>query len=225
MGIESRPRAGVFHVRLRGQVCDEEFSCDRLGGAAACVGAGACRMCGCRVGFDAGHGSQWGHDLLSVTLGGGAGEFNTADSMFAMMMIPHHQQAVEMSDMLLGKSGVDQQVMDLAQQIKDAQAPEIDLMQSWLEAWGMSDAGGMDGMDMGDGMMSDGDMAVLESAEGADAARLFLEQMITHHEGAIEMAQAELADGVNPDAIALAQTIVDAQTTEIALMRDLLTQI
>ena len=89
----------------------------------------------------------------------------------------------------------------------------------------MSDAGGMDGMDMGDGMMSDGDMAVLESAEGADAARLFLEQMITHHEGAIEMAQAELADGVNPDAIALAQTIVDAQTTEIALMRDLLTQI
>jgi len=180
---------------------------------------------------DAGSGSMPGMDHSGGTTSSASpsvevqGEFNTADSMFAMMMIPHHQQAVEMSDMLLGKSGVDQQVMDLAQQIKDAQAPEIDLMQSWLEAWGMSDAGGMDGMDMGDGMMSDGDMAVLESAEGADAARLFLEQMITHHEGAIEMAQAELADGVNPDAIALAQTIVDAQTTEIALMRDLLTQI
>ena len=152
-------------------------------------------------------------------------EFNASDSMFAMMMIPHHQQAVEMSDMVLAKSGVDQRVRELAQQIKDAQAPEIELMQSWLEDWGMPHAGGMDGMDMGDGMMSDDDMAALEAAEGAEAARLFLEQMITHHEGAIEMAQAEMSQGRHPDVIALAQTIADAQTAEIALMRALLTQL
>lgn len=152
-------------------------------------------------------------------------EFNTADSMFAMMMIPHHQQAVEMSDMVLAKSGVDPRVRELAQQIKDAQAPEIELMQSWLEAWGMSHAGGTDGMDMGDGMMSADHMAALDAAEGAEAARLFLEQMITHHEGAIEMAQVELSEGRHPDVIALAQTIADAQTAEIALMRDLLAQI
>ena len=78
---------------------------------------------------------------------------------------------------------------------------------------------------MGDGMMSDDDMAALEAAEGAEAARLFLEQMITHHEGAIEMAQAEMSQGRHPDVIALAQTIADAQTAEIALMRALLTQL
>ena len=80
-------------------------------------------------------------------------------------------------------------------------------------------------MDMGDGMMSADDMAALDAAEGAEAARLFLEQMITHHEGAIEMAQVELSEGRHPDVIALAQTIADAQTAEIALMRDLLAQI
>lgn len=154
-----------------------------------------------------------------------SGEFNTADTMFAMMMIPHHQQAVEMSEMILGKSGVDQQVLDLAQQIKDAQAPEIELMQSWLDEWGMSGSGDMGEMDHGDGMMSEDDMAALEAADGAEAARLFLEQMIVHHEGAIEMAQSELEDGVNPDALELAQLIVDAQTSEIATMQDLLTQI
>ncbi|WP_315552464.1 DUF305 domain-containing protein [Microbacterium aurum] len=154
------------------------------------------------------------------------GEFNAADSMFAMMMIPHHQQAVEMSDMILGKSGVDQRVLDLAQQIKDAQAPEIELMQSWLAAWGMDSAGDMSGMSgMDDGMMSEDDMVALEAADGAEAARLFLEQMIMHHQGAIEMAQAEIEGGINPDAVALAQTIVEAQTAEIASMQDLLTQI
>lgn len=148
--------------------------------------------------------------------------FNSADSMFAMMMIPHHQQAVEMSDMILGKSDVDQRVLDLAQQIKDAQAPEIELMQSWLDEWGMSEAGDME---HGDGMMSEDDMAALEAANGAEAARLFLQQMIAHHQGAIEMAQSELEDGINPDALELAQTIVDAQTAEITTMQDLLTQI
>ncbi|MDN3495145.1 DUF305 domain-containing protein [Planococcus sp. APC 4015] len=153
------------------------------------------------------------------------GEFNSADSMFAMMMIPHHEQAVEMSDMILAKDDIDPRVAELAQQIKDAQAPEIELMQSWLEAWGMSGSGGMDGMDHGDGMMSEEDMSALEEASGSEAARLFLEQMIEHHQGAIEMAEAQLEDGVNPDAVALAQVIVEAQTAEIATMQDLLTQI
>lgn len=149
------------------------------------------------------------------------GEFNSADAMFAMMMIPHHEQAVEMSDMLLGKTGVDEEVLQLAQQIKDAQAPEIELMQSWLDAWGMP---APDGMEHGDGMMSADDMTALESAEGPEASRLFLEQMIVHHEGAIDMAETELDDGVNPDALELAQAIVDAQTAEIATMEDLLGQ-
>jgi uncharacterized protein (DUF305 family) len=149
-------------------------------------------------------------------------EFNAADSMFAMMMIPHHEQAIEMSDVILAKTGVDQDVLDLAQQIKDAQAPEIELMQSWLDDWGMPSSGGMDGMDHGNGMMSDDDMAALEAAEGADAARLFLQQMIEHHEGAIDMAQDALDDGANPEVLALAERIISAQTDEIATMEQLL---
>lgn len=151
-------------------------------------------------------------------------QVNAADEMFVIMMIPHHEQAVEMSDTILGKDGIDDQVQALAQQIKDAQAPEIELMQSWLTNWGRSSSGDMSGMGHGDGMMSDGDMAALEAADGAEAARLFLEQMIVHHEGAIEMAQTELDQGANAEVIALAQAILDTQTTEIATMENLLTQ-
>lgn len=60
---------------------------------------------------------------------------NQADAMFAQHMIPHHQQAIEMSDMLLGKQGIDPRVLDLAKQIKAAQAPEIEQMQTWLTQW------------------------------------------------------------------------------------------
>ena len=151
---------------------------------------------------------------------------NSADEMFATMMIPHHEQAVEMSDMLLAKDGVTPEVAELAQQIKDAQAPEIEQMKQWLTAWGApyddSGMGGMDHGNMGDGMMSDDDMAALDSATGAEAARLYLEQMILHHEGAIDMAKAELKDGSNPDALALAEAIVTTQSAEIDTMRKLL---
>ncbi|ODU04699.1 MAG: DUF305 domain-containing protein [Pseudonocardia sp. SCN 72-86] len=154
-------------------------------------------------------------------------DFNMADSMFAMMMIPHHQQAVEMSDMILAKSDVDQQVLDLAQQIKDAQQPEIDTMQGWLDDWGVSsDSMDMSGMDMGeDGMMSEDEMAALKAATGPAAAKMFLEQMIEHHKGAIQMAETELQDGKNADAKKLAQAVVDTQSAEITTMQELLTQL
>ncbi len=146
--------------------------------------------------------------------------------MFATMMIPHHEQAVEMSDMLLAKAGVDERVRELAQQIKDAQQPEIDLMHSWLDEWGVvaPTTGGGD-MGHGDGMMSDDDMGALEDADGAEASRLFLEQMIVHHEGAIEMAQAEVTAGSDPRAVELARAIIDSQTAEIQTMRDLAGQL
>lgn len=148
---------------------------------------------------------------------------NDADIMFASMMIPHHEQAVEMSDMLLSKDGIDARVIALAEDIKAAQQPEIDQMKRWLADWGADQTmGGMEGMGEGGGMMSDDDMKALDAATGNEAARLFLKQMIQHHEGAIQMAQDEVAGGQNPAAIALAQTIIDAQTTEIAQMQDIL---
>jgi len=148
---------------------------------------------------------------------------NNADAMFAMMMIPHHQQAIEMADMIITKNGIDPQIIELAQKIKDAQQPEIAQMQGWLEAWGVGDPNDMmDDMDHGTGMMSDGDMSELQSATGTDAGRIFLTQMIQHHEGAIDMATDEVEDGQNPAAVKLAKTIITSQTAEIEVMTGLL---
>jgi uncharacterized protein (DUF305 family) len=100
-------------------------------------------------------------------------------------------------------------------------------MNSWLEAWGVDpNLGEMEGMDhSGAGLMSDDDMAALEAATGPEASGLFLEQMVQHHTGAIEMAQQELDNGENPAALDLAQTIIDDQTAEIAEMQELLAQL
>jgi uncharacterized protein (DUF305 family) len=165
------------------------------------------------------------HGAGTASPGAGVpGDAAMADAMFTMMMIPHHEQAIEMSDTILAKADIDQSVLELAQQIKDAQAPEIELMQDWLDEWGHSSPADMGGMDHGDGMMSQDDMDALEAAEGDDAARLFLEQMIVHHEGAIEMAENELDQGADPEVLDLAQRIIDSQTSEIVTMKELLEQ-
>jgi uncharacterized protein (DUF305 family) len=149
-----------------------------------------------------------------------AEDVNAADMQFTMMMIPHHEQAIEMSDIILAKEGIDERVLTLAEQIKAAQGPEIEQMESWLEEWG-TPMGSMEGMNHG-GMMSDTDMQSLQDADGAEASRLFLEQMIVHHEGAIEMAQTEVDNGENEDVISLAEAIITSQTAEITAMEDIL---
>lgn len=155
-----------------------------------------------------------------------ANMFNNADETFLMEMIAHHEQAIEMADMVLDEDGVDEQVTELAQKIKAAQGPEIETMKSWLDDWGMEFVdSGMEGMDHSGGMMSDDDMALLENATGADASRVFLELMIEHHQGAIVMAQRQLDNGVSLDALELAQAIIDDQTAEIAVMQALLAEL
>lgn len=154
-----------------------------------------------------------------------------ADEMFVTMMIPHHQQAIEMADILLAKDGADPRVVELAEQIKAAQGPEIDKMLGWLEDWGVDyDPDSMGGMDHGsmggdDSMMSEEDMTLLENADAAEASRLFLEQMIVHHEGAVDMAQTALDDAQSRDVLDLAQQVIDDQTAEIATMQELLEQL
>ena len=155
-------------------------------------------------------------------------DHNDADIMFAQMMIPHHQQAVEMSEMLLAKEGIPAQVVEFAQGVIDAQGPEIDRMNAMLEAWDqqpVTDSGGMDHGKMSgmSGMMSQEDMTALEEAQGTEAARLYLEQMTAHHEGAVDMARDEVADGQNPHAITLAEQVISDQEAEIAQMQQMLT--
>ncbi|WP_436774758.1 DUF305 domain-containing protein [Yinghuangia sp. YIM S09857] len=155
--------------------------------------------------------------------GASQGAFNDSDVMFAQMMIPHHEQAVDMAKVVLAKSA-DADVRRLATAIEAAQAPEIAQMKGWLAAWGKpaEAPGGMDHGSGGDGMMSDADMAKFRAATGAELDRQFLEMMIVHHDGAIAMAEEELAKGVHPEARELAEAIKSSQAAEVQEMRQLL---
>lgn len=158
--------------------------------------------------------------------------YNAADVMFAQMMIPHHQQAVDMSDIILAMEGVHPDVADLATRIKGAQGPEIGMMTGWLEAWGepVEVDGGMEGHHMGPidgmgGMLSEDEMAELEAARGEEAARIFLESMTAHHQGAVDMAREEIRNGENAEAVALAEAIAATQDAEILEMAKMLEEL
>ncbi|MEQ1874569.1 MAG: DUF305 domain-containing protein [Ilumatobacteraceae bacterium] len=153
-------------------------------------------------------------------------EFNEADVMFAQGMIPHHEQAIEMADIALDPTiGASEQVRDLATRIKTGQDPEIVLMTGWLTAWGQPmqmDTGGGHDMSSMDGMMSAGEMDSLGMMSGVEFDSMWLDMMIRHHEGAVTMANDVKANGSNPDVLALADQVIEAQQAEIAEMQALL---
>ncbi|WP_407840696.1 DUF305 domain-containing protein [Streptomyces sp. DSM 116496] len=155
-----------------------------------------------------------------------ADRHNQADVAFAQGMIPHHRQAIVMSDMV-ESHGASDEVKELAEKIKKAQKPEIDTMTRWLEAWGEKVPTGT-GMGHGDddsgmpGMMGDQDINRLGNAKGNAFDTMFLTMMIEHHEGAIDMAKTEKEQGAYGPAKALADSIITSQTAEIALMRTML---
>lgn len=184
--------------------------------------AAALALAGCSNGSGSGTMPAMDHGGSGTTSASpsSAADHNAADTMFAQVMIPHHAQAVSMSDVVLAKKDIPAPVVALATRIKAAQGPEIDKMTAWLKNWNettqMSGSHGMEGM------MSDDDMAKLGSAQGVEVAKLFLTQMIAHHEGAVAMAKTEESGGKNPDAVALAKSIVLSQMAEIQEMKDLL---
>lgn len=153
-------------------------------------------------------------------------EHNDADVTFAQMMTIHHEGALEMAQ-LAARQAVADDVKDIAASIEAAQGPEIALMEGWLTSWGEplepSGHAGMDdgGMDM-DGMSQEQVMAELQTMTGPDFDDAFLSSMIAHHEGAVVMSEEVLAAGSNPEALDLAQRIIDAQQREIAQMQQLL---
>ena len=147
---------------------------------------------------------------------------SAADAMFAQMMIPHHEQAVEMSTLAETRAS-SPEIKELAAEIKAAQQPEIDQMTAWLEEWGMPVMSGMDAMgEHGghgmSGMLTDDQLAELEAASGPEFDRLFAEFMILHHEGAIDMAE-DVADSKDPRVAALAAAIITTQAEEIAQLQ------
>jgi uncharacterized protein (DUF305 family) len=196
------------------------------------------------AGCSDGDGDGDGHDMdsmggssMSQTASGNTSsaettaQFNDADVMFAQMMYPHHAQAVEMADLVQGRT-TNPQIIELAAAIKSAQGPEMTQLQQWLAQWGKpapttgADMGGMDHGGSGgmSGMMSEQDMTDLAGKNGAEFDQAWLTMMIEHHTGAIEMANTEIADGSNEQAKQLARTIVQTQQTEIDTMKALQTQ-
>ena len=151
--------------------------------------------------------------------------FNDDDVMFAQMMIPHHEQAIEMADIALDPTiGASDAVRELATEIKNAQDPEIAFMKQVLAKWNKPtdmDAS-MDHSDMMDGMLSLDELDALGALRGTEFDTAWLEAMIRHHEGAISMAEDLLEDGVNPELIELGNEIIKAQQIEIDAMKALL---
>ncbi|MER7986021.1 DUF305 domain-containing protein [Streptomyces noursei] len=171
----------------------------------------------------------------SATANPAPGPVGDTDVMFAQMMIPHHQQALEMARLADGRAA-DPEVKKLVAAIKQAQDPEIQRMRAWLKAWGKPEsAGAMPGMDHGSGsgsmdhgsgagghgsgmsgMMSDEDMKALKAAKGRAFDRTFATMMIDHHKGAIDMARDEQRRGRNATAKKLADDVVRTQAAEVA---------
>lgn len=168
--------------------------------------------------------------------------FNEADIEFASDMIQHHAQALSMVDLTRGRP-LDPEVQRLAEAIRDAQGPEIEMMSDWLTSWDQdvpatmrdhANAGhDMDEMDdMSDqmegtdsdmpGMMSGDELDELQDASDAQFQVRWLEMMVRHHEGAVEMARTEREDGEFADAVELAGSIESSQSEQVDQMEGLL---
>jgi uncharacterized protein (DUF305 family) len=153
--------------------------------------------------------------------------FNDADASFMRMMIPHHAQALEMSELARTRAS-DEAVLSLARRIEGAQGPEIRSMSSWLasrdlalpETADQADHSGHSAGSMA-GMLTEAQMAELEAARGPEFDRLYLAGMIQHHQGAVDMAGEELEAGSDLLALELAADISTGQLAEIRRMEDL----
>lgn len=169
-----------------------------------------------------------------------ATEHNDADVEFASDMIQHHAQAMAMADLTIDRP-IDAEVEELAEGIRAAQGPEIETMVDWLTEWDEEipetindhvNAGHdhgelserMDEVDHGDmpGMLTADDLVELEDASDAEFQDLWLELMIEHHAGAVEMAKTQQGDGRYRPAVELAETIASSQAAEIDAMEGLL---
>jgi uncharacterized protein (DUF305 family) len=150
--------------------------------------------------------------------------------MFFEMMIPHHQQAVDISDLAISRSK-DTELVELAKKIREGQAAEIIQMKNWLADAGdssMMGHGMNHGMNhsMGDGMggmLTESDLSTLNSLSGSKFDAYWLRGMITHHEGALHMVTM-IRDSNRPEFRSFGKEIVSVQTVEIEQMKKMLSR-
>ncbi|NWF30394.1 DUF305 domain-containing protein [Streptomyces sp. PKU-EA00015] len=199
----------------------------RRAAAVAAAGAAAVVLAACGGGDDNSSGHS-GHDKSpppTASASARQGDHNAADVSFAKGMIPHHRQAIEMADLAESRAG-SAEVKTLAAEIRKAQDPEIKTLSGWLTSWGEEvpeegEGGEHAGHSMS-GMMTAEEMAELEKASGEAFDTAFLEMMVEHHEGAVEMARTEQSDGSYQPAKDMAGDIIASQSAEITRMNELL---
>lgn len=155
------------------------------------------------------------HGAHSMSMGGD-------EAMFLQMMIPHHQQAIVISDLAISIS-INEDILKLANQIKGAQAPEIDQMKSWLKAAGLGEDPGHSMHAMA-GMLTDSQLEQLKNSTGKDFDRQFLSGMIAHHQGAVEMVRM-IENSSDLKLRDFGEQINQSQSSEIAVMKQLLKSI
>ena len=153
-----------------------------------------------------------GNNSMGMRHNSGTATYTGADVMFLQMMIPHHQQAIDISGLALTK-GEDAELLALAKNIRDEQAAEIVTMKAWLDAAGADlemDHGASHSMS---GMLSDSELAALDKASGKSFDVLWLKGMTGHHDGAIDMA-AMIENATNADVKSFGQAIVTTQSAQ-----------
>jgi uncharacterized protein (DUF305 family) len=155
-------------------------------------------------------------DMMDENYFNSSGDLTGSDIMFFQMMIPHHQQAVEISDLALARSK-DPELLALARQIRDGQASEIITMKAWLDA---ANAGLDMGHHMDDsmgGMLGDAELADLKAASGKNFDLLWLSGMTEHHDGALHMTTM-IRDSGKAQIKTFGEAIVIAQSKQITQM-------
>ncbi len=145
--------------------------------------------------------------------------YTGADIMFLQMMIPHHQQAIDISNLAM-KTSKDAELLALAKIIARDQASEITKMKAWL-----ADAGaGMDAghsMDAMGGMLSGAELSALNVETGTKFDILWLKGMTGHHDGAIHMITM-IRDASNPEIKAFGEKVIADQSAQIEQMREMI---
>ena len=147
------------------------------------------------------------------------GDYTGADIMFLQMMIPHHQQAIDISNLAL-KNSKNAELLALAKIIARDQAAEITQMRKWLKDANASEDMGHAMHDMG-GMLSDDELAALTAAKGSTFDRLWLQGMTEHHDGAIHMVQM-IEDADNMEIKAFGAKVITDQSAQIEQMKKML---
>ena len=168
-----------------------------------------------------GMGRSNGHMGLG-SMGSQSSQYTGADMMFLQMMIPHHQQAIDISNLAL-KSSQDKELLALAKIIARDQAAEIVQMKAWLKAAGASEDMGHEMHNMG-GMLGDTELSALNAATGKEFDILWLKGMTDHHDGATHMTQM-IEDAKNAEIKAFGEKVIKDQSAQIAQMKEMLARL